>query len=409
MKRRLKRIFKVLLILIAIVVIVAAFLSWRSLAAVETALESIRERGEPVSIADLKPEPVADGENAATYLAPIAQEIQQVVDEAYPVALAEDFSWRTGLTQDQTAQLRTILDAHSDLAGQLTEASHCEKLAWPLDYDRGPSDLMEQVLRAPQSVRSIARFQVCRARYLAAIDNPDAAVAVCLDELRLTRLQADTPLLVSWMMNMACRRQVVSELNGILQTKTLLPETHAAIEHELGQHDLVNHFIRTLQTERAFGIESFRGFPTLIASLMFQWENYIEYMNEQIDIGSRMPFEPSPGAGVTAVGMTELLVPAIDRARDRIHRTLATERCTRVLNAILARPDPESPVVLSDLKLPAETIIDPYSGRPFLTRSTDEGWIVYSVGENGIDDGGEVELGRDTDASLDIGVGPPPA
>ncbi len=283
MKRRLKQLFKILLALVAIVVIVAAFLSWRSFAAVEAALKPIRDSGEPVSIADLKPAPVADDENAATYLAPIIQETQQVVNEAYPVAFAEDFSWRTGLTQDQTAKLRTILDAHPDLAGQVTKASRCAQLAWPLDYDLTPTELMEQVLQA--GVRSIARFQICRVRYLAATDKPDDAVAVCLEELRLIRLQADTPLLVSWMINIACHRQILRQLNGILQTKTLQQETHAAIEQELDQQDLANDFTRTLKTERAFGIESFRGFSMLVAPLTSHWENYIEYMNEQIDIG----------------------------------------------------------------------------------------------------------------------------
>ncbi len=122
-----------------------------------------------------------------------------------------------------------------------------------------------------------------------------------------------------------------------------------------------------------------------------------------------MPFEPSPGSNVTAIGMTEILVPAINNARDLINHTLATERGVRVLNAIQSRPDPESPVDLSDLKLPAEAIIDPYTGRPLLTKSTDDGWIVYSVGENGADDGGQVRLDSDTYESLDIGVGPPPA
>lgn len=202
MKRRLIRLFKVLMAVISILIIVAAFLSWQSFAAIEAALKPLRDRGEPVSIADLKPDPVADDENAATYLTPIMKEAEQFVNEAYPIAYAEDFSWRTGLTPDQTTQMRTLLDAHPDLTEQMLELN----------------------------IRSIARFQVCRVRYLAAIDKPDEAAAVCLEELRLIRLQAETPFLVSWMVNVACRGEIFRQLNGILQTKTLQPETYAAIE-----------------------------------------------------------------------------------------------------------------------------------------------------------------------------------
>lgn len=132
-------------------------------------------------------------------------------------------------------------------------------------------------------------------------------------------------------------------------------------------------------------------------------------MNEQIDVGSKMPFESSPGSNVTPIGMMELLVPSLVNARNVASRTLATERCLRILNAIESRPDPESPVDLGDLGLVAEAIIDPYSGQSLLTKSTGDGWVVYSVGENGIDDGGEIEPDSETDQSLDIVVGPPSA
>ncbi|TWT66565.1 hypothetical protein [Allorhodopirellula solitaria] len=409
MKHRLKQLFKICLALIAILVIVVAFFSWRSFAAVEAALEPIRERGEPVSIVDLKPAPVADDENAATFLTPMVREIEQVVNEAYSIAYAEDFSWRTGLTQDQTAKLRTILDAHPNFADQLAKSSRCSKLAWPLDYDSGPNDLTEQVLQVNQDVRSIARIQAFRVRYLAAIDKPDEAAAVCLEELRLIRLQADTPLLVSWLVNSVCRVQILTELNGILQTETLQPETHAAIEEELNRHAITDSFTQTLKTERVFGIESFRGFSMLASPLTPQLENYIEYMNEQIEIGTAMPFESSPKTKVTAVGMTELLVPSIQNAHDTMFRTLTIERCLRILNASQSRPDSESSVELNDLGLPADAIIDPYRGEPLIAKSTEDGWIIYSVGKNGKDDGGEIAPESGTDQSLDIGIGPPAA
>ena len=407
MKHRLKQFFKVSIALIAILVMVVAFFSWRSYAEVEAALKPIRDRGEPVSLANLRAAAVAEDENAATYLKPIADEVEQVVNEAYPIAYPDDFSWRHGLAEGQIAKLRQIFDAHSHLPNQLALASHCNRLAWPLDFESTPNQLMEQVMQVSQDVRAIARLQVIRTRYLAAIGKPDDAVAVCLEELRLVRLQADTPLLVSWMVNMACRREVLFQLNGLLQTETLTPETHAEIERELAQQQLASHFTQTLKSERAFGIESFRGFSILATSLTPQLANYIEYMNEQIETSSRPPNEPASTSKVTAVGMTTLLVPAIDSARDAMKHTLATERCLRVLNAIQSRQEPTSSVDLHDLRLPAEAILDPYSGETLLTQSAEAGWIVYSVGENGSDDDGQIEPDSVTNKSADIGVGPP--
>ncbi|WP_345320628.1 hypothetical protein [Novipirellula rosea] len=145
----------------------------------------------------------------------------------------------------------------------------------------------------------------------------------------------------------------------------------------------------------------------MAASLTPQLANYIEYMNEQIETSSRPPNEPASTSKVTAVGMTTLLVPAIDSARDAMKHTLATERCLRVLNAIQSRQEPTSSVDLHDLGLPADAIIDPYNGETLLTQSAESGWIVYSVGENGSDDDGQIEPDNVTNKSADIGVGPP--
>jgi hypothetical protein len=32
--------------------------------------------------------------------------------------------------------------------------------------------------------------------------------------------------------------------------------------------------------------------------------------------------------------------------------------------------------------------LDPFSGKPLVVKRIEDGWMVYSVGENGIDDGG---------------------
>ncbi|MNC97095.1 hypothetical protein D3C83_146420 [compost metagenome] len=54
-----------------------------------------------------------------------------------------------------------------------------------------------------------------------------------------------------------------------------------------------------------------------------------------------------------------------------------------------------------DLNLPKEAKIDPYTGDPLLVKFTDDGPIIYSVGRNQKDDGGNVK-----DNAEDVGVGP---
>jgi hypothetical protein len=55
---------------------------------------------------------------------------------------------------------------------------------------------------------------------------------------------------------------------------------------------------------------------------------------------------------------------------------------------------------LVDLKLPVEAVEDPFTGKPLIAKLVDGSWVVYSVGKDGVDDGGEFT------APKDFGVGP---
>ncbi len=72
-----------------------------------------------------------------------------------------------------------------------------------------------------------------------------------------------------------------------------------------------------------------------------------------------------------------------------------------MLDALLNRPDPDAPppADLSKLGLPADATTDPFNGKPLIIKKTPEGWKVYSVGSNLIDDGGTL----DDDADFVVG------
>ncbi len=77
-------------------------------------------------------------------------------------------------------------------------------------------------------------------------------------------------------------------------------------------------------------------------------------------------------------------------------------RSLRILSALQVRVPPGGDKVpqLNDLGLPAEATIDPFNGPPLRVEKVPEGWMVYSVGSNGVDDGGKL------DQRTDVGVGP---
>jgi hypothetical protein len=94
---------------------------------------------------------------------------------------------------------------------------------------------------------------------------------------------------------------------------------------------------------------------------------------------------------------------SMDGVRVAMAKDRAMVRALRVLNAvqIKAAPDAKEPPKLSDLGLPPEVTVDPFNGQPLHVKRLPQGWLVYSVGQNLIDDGGDIE------SQADIGVGPP--
>jgi hypothetical protein len=160
-------------------------------------------------------------------------------------------------------------------------------------------------------------------------------------------------------------------------------------------------FVHALRTERAIGIESFRALPSLLGGLKSSWSNYMEIMAQQIALGARSQYELTEIQPVAAKGITKTVAPALVAAREAMNRTRATLRCLRILNRIRAQKISQESFQIDALGLPQAITIDPYNGRPLTIRGTTEGWIIYSVGKDGKDDGGKL------DDLSDIGVGPP--
>jgi len=113
-----------------------------------------------------------------------------------------------------------------------------------------------------------------------------------------------------------------------------------------------------------------------------------------------MPYTPKHPT--TAAELVQLLNRSYKNAETMTTWTEADLRASQVLIALGLRDDPEKlpKPDLSDLGLPKETTTDPFSGRPLIVKKVDGSWLVYPVGENLMDDGGDLE------DSIDVGLRP---
>jgi hypothetical protein len=107
---------------------------------------------------------------------------------------------------------------------------------------------------------------------------------------------------------------------------------------------------------------------------------------------------------------TRNLIPSDPAILKRIYRMIphitmiAAARVTRAGLAAL-RYHSEKGIYPSDLQsMNLSDLLDPFTGKPLIYRSTPSGFTIYSVGENGIDDGGAKSDKADHNLGLIIPV-----
>jgi hypothetical protein len=150
------------------------------------------------------------------------------------------------------------------------------------------------------------------------------------------------------------------------------------------------------------------------------WNNalvyYLDVMNEQITLiespaatgaigHASVPRPASPWLALTDVALS-----SIKAVGDATRRTVATQRCLRILNSVTRLEQRGVQVTgLADLKLPVEESTDPFTGKPLLMKRLPAGWVIYSVGGDSKDDGGQLANAGQFVNGTDVGLGPVPA
>jgi hypothetical protein len=317
-------------------------------------------------------------------------------------------------------QLAEALDAYPQVFSLLQEAAACHDYDLQLDYTVQPEVFLSSLLEPLQRSRAAARVLQVRAILHLAQGERDEALRQAILTLQLTRHFDQMPMIVGYLTAIACRGVAMDTANRVLQAGPVSKAMRDALDAELARHDPMEGYLRTLKTERAYGVSYFfRSVPGGSFWPMRGVRNdgmcyYLEVMDEEMSSASRPHHEllPQVAPGAVPSGnpfsyrvLADLVRPALHAMREAVNRTRAKGRALRVLNALQARVPPESKEApkLSDLALPPEAITDPYSGKPLRVKRLPSGWVVYAVGRDLKDDGGKV------DQITDVGFGPPEA
>lgn len=387
----------------------------RATARVAERLTALRSAGEPTTLADLRRKPIPPESNAMTYLDQAAPAIEAIVSAVYAVEEQATEEERKAIGDDRPspgilAAMRDALAAHPDVVPLLERAAACPGFDRHWDFNLASRSFIESMCTERiSSLRSIWRVLHYQADVQLADGRRDDALRTCLTMLKLTRLLHHEPCIVNFLVGMAVRWDSIRVTNRVLTSGPISPELHAELEAELARQDVVAAYCESLRSERALGSDCFRdlGVPYHFQPLFKNDHcDYLDLMAFAIATADR-PLDDghvrdefarvSREAGL----LTRLIVSSIERTRESRCRIETFLHALRVLNAILVREqagDASEPH-LTKLGLPVEVTLDPVNGEPLHIRRTPQGWLIYGVGANLTDDGGQLE------DLLDVGVG----
>ena len=428
MKRRWRKLAIILGVLLCLYVAYRLTLHFK----VEAKLNEIRKQGYPVTLAELDkwyPQ-VPAGENAADVYLKAFSKISTNSESttSLPVVGKEALPPRDVPLDAKTRQ--RILD----YLGENAEALSLLHNGARLKECRFPQVLTNGMLAAVASSKwAIVRkgVRLLELEVLARIEagESEEAVESWLALLTLSRSVRHEPFLIGYLVEVAYRRNAYLALERLLTRRVLTESQVSQITTALLPVERPDALMQTLVSERCFGSDSFRevdalvksykempdyvreamkSFPSerLLLSALFplyratglvEWDHiaFLEGMDFFVQASQRdypERFQAYREAALHAEGLPKLRIMARS-ALDGLQRIAvkdaeAIARLRAMQTALVVEQSRNKTGALPE-KLVDPIPADPFDGQPLRYKKLAKGYVVYSVGEDGKDDGGD--------------------
>lgn len=408
--------------------------------AVENAHAALEADGRPMKLEQIIPAEIPDADNAALVyeavilklkaeklgeesllekLASLAEEILGQTEEV----LDENSSERARNEFWELSQTKIISDALEALQ-RGTAKPDCR---FNLDYSKG----FEMEFGPFGELMNLSDVLCAYARGQAEDGNVTASWDVAISALRFADAYRDEPLLISQLVRSTQFSEAVEAIQGL--TKNSLP-TKPQFEHldrSLERFDTIGPLVASLDGERLLMADpAFSNLESLASGLAepdtsaldrlgmsfhlyspflkLDHATYLNFIRESTALFAQ-PYSISDGDFENdALGdlpwyaiLTAMVAPSFSQAKIAGVSMIARARITRVGLAVLKRKEEKGayPETLSDLG--KGEWIDPFSGKSLVYKTFPSGFVVYSLGENQVDDNG-TEADPETEHKGDV-------
>jgi hypothetical protein len=400
-------------------------------------IQSLRAEAGALALG-VAPPPIADAVNAAP--------LYRLADERLRTATAPVDGDRDYSELDaRSPEVAAYLQRQQKTLAIVRRAADLPECRFEYDYSKPDIEL---VLRELGALRNGARLLAIAAKAEAAAGNTDLALADCRRMYAIGGHAGSSPLLVSGLVAIgvdALASKTVAQILPGVTTATQLdplpvPDPQA----------VARRFAHTLRGEEAMGLAFYcdiaggKSVPGVVAAssmnhlpplgtsgragtawsrssgliLWLTWlqddvGTYRELM-QRVHESSQRPYHEFAAELQAKVGkryglLTSLLVPSMLASLRNVAETQALRSAVGVaIAATRYRVDHGDYPPSADRLVPEylDAIpLDPFNGQPLRFKKTSDGSVViYSVGSDGVDDGGQVEKPRDGKHPADVGI-----
>ena len=390
---------------------------------VEERVKALRAAGYPTTFAELTEytKLPAGVENAAeVYLRAFAVFVRPVDDPNVPVLGAGHWPDRgVPLPKPMTKGIADCLADNRQCLALLHEAVGIEHCRYDSDYN--------QMMSQGEGIRHSALLLNLSTIYHANQGDAAAALACIKGGLRVGDSLQKEPALISHLVRIACIAVALGGLERSLSLTTFTDPQLKELSDALTRTGSTLDFAQVLVTERCFMIETCRNPwrsappgqsppPRMFPGFRQTWlGDTLDFMAEYIETAQQPPVERLAQFRQTQRKIDQLpfwhmmiriSVPALGRAgeldlRVRAHldlaqTALALERHRLATGKLPQQLDELVPQYLEKAPL------DPFDGQPIRYHPGTPGYVLYSIGEDGHDNGGRERSEKDRQAPYDL-------
>lgn len=395
---------------------VFAVLTQVSTASIADNLAKIKESGAPISLAELTEATSAGpGTGAAAETDKLfevalaaAKDICKKLQDSYAPAVLTDGRYN----EQGLARARQAFTAHPDLVADVEKWAASSPSADAPPSAASPEQFMQHIVSKTQSRITVARALHFRA--LMSLEEKDwAGLAQAIRVLlRFSRRCEPMPGAIALQTSLFAERLGL-ELLHVLMREGPLAEAKPILQALAQSPPLTDRLLAMIRQERAFGLALTERYPDKDSfwkryaynRFRLSYLKYFERLESGVKTGvygdvANVRIESYVSPEADAAKMT---APSLRSAIAEAYRLEALRRLLLTASRVLeqAQANGVLPQSLRETEAPAEWKRDPFDGQELRLAQTEKGWIVYSVGENLHNDGGE--KGGISD---DIAVGP---